>query len=109
MAHFAEIDDAGTVLRVIVIANASIVDADGVEQESIGQEFCKQLFGGNWLQTSYNANFRGKFASVGYKYDVALDEFVAPEGLDEMDLVTSDSAISDTLNNSFINTNSPTI
>jgi hypothetical protein len=35
--------------------------------------------GGTWIQTSYNAKFRGKYAGIGDKYDSVKDEFVSPE------------------------------
>ena len=77
MAHFARIEN-GTVTQVIVVHNNELL-VDGVEVESKGVEFCQSLFGGNWVQTSYNANFRGAYAGVGYLYDADADEFVAPE------------------------------
>lgn len=61
MAHFARIEN-GIVKQVIVIANPVLLDENGQEQESIGAAFCHDTFGGEWVQTSYNANFRGKFA-----------------------------------------------
>ena len=79
MSHFAEIDNNGTVLRVIVVANKDCADANGVEKEHIGKAFCERLFGGNWVQTSYNGNIRKRYAGIGYKYDVALDAFIAPQ------------------------------
>ena len=79
MAHFAEIDNNGTVLRVIVVANKDCADANGVEKEHIGKAFCERLFGGNWVQTSYNGNIRKRYAGIGYKYDAALDAFIAPQ------------------------------
>jgi len=79
VAHFAEIDGNGVVQRVIVVGNKDTSDANGVEKESIGQAFCERLFGGNWVQTSYNGNFRKRYAGIGYKYDAALDAFVAPQ------------------------------
>jgi len=36
-------------------------------------------FEGTWLQTSYNANFCGRFAVEGMKYDPVKDEFAFPE------------------------------
>lgn len=68
MAHFAKIEN-DQVIEVIVINNEIICDEDGVEQESLGVEFCKSLFGGDWVQTSFNANFRNKFAALGDKWD----------------------------------------
>jgi hypothetical protein len=75
MAHFAELDDNNIVLRVIVVNNNELL-VDGVESEQKGISFCTELFGGNWVQTSYNNNFRGKYAGVGDKYDKDLDVFV---------------------------------
>ena len=43
MAHFAEISDDGTVLRVIVVSNDVITDEDGVEQEQLGKDFWSKL------------------------------------------------------------------
>jgi len=64
MAHFAKIEN-GLVSQVIVVNNEVLLDDNGVEQESIGSQFCTDLFGGEWIQTSYNAKFRGKYAGVG--------------------------------------------
>ena len=79
MAHFAELDDNNIVKRVIVVATKDNSDANGVEKESIGRAFCERLFGGNWVQTSYNGNIRKRYAGIGYKYDAALDVFIAPQ------------------------------
>jgi len=76
MAHFAEISEDGTVLRVIVVSNDIITDADGVEQEQLGKDFCQNLLGGRWVQTSYNNNFRHRFASLGGKYDLNNNVFL---------------------------------
>jgi len=78
MAHFAELGENNTVLRVIVVANKDTQDTHGVEQESIGAEFCRNLLGGTWKQTSYNGNFRKNYAGVGYTYDSQRDAFVPP-------------------------------
>jgi hypothetical protein len=71
MAHFAEIDKDGIVLRVLVVDNS---------QEDRGQEFLADDLGlgGTWIQTSYNSNIRGKFAGVGDRYDKKTDKFIAP-------------------------------
>lgn len=79
MAHFAEVDSNGVVQRVIVVANKDTADANGNEIESIGVAFCQKLLGGNWVQTSYNGNFRKHYAGIGYKYDAALDAFIPPQ------------------------------
>lgn len=68
MAHFAKIED-GAVRQVIVVNNEVLLDENNVEQESIGAKFCADTFGGEWVQTSYNANFRGKYAGVGDQWN----------------------------------------
>lgn len=78
MAHFAELDENNVVLRVIVVGNKDTSDANGVEKESIGAAFCERLFGGTWVQTSYNGNFRKHYAGIGYTYDTDLDAFLPP-------------------------------
>lgn len=79
MAHFAELDDNNIVKRVIVIDNKDTVDESGNEAEAIGAAFCQNLFGGNWVQTSYNNKFRVRYAAEGYTYDSSLDAFVRPK------------------------------
>jgi hypothetical protein len=76
MAHFAEIDQDNRVLRVVVVANKDTADENGNEAEQIGRDFCNRLLGGSWVQTSYNSNFRGKYAGVGDTYDPVNDVFV---------------------------------
>ena len=80
MAHFAKIED-GIVRQVIVVNNEVLHDDKGVEQESIGVAFCQSLFGAdtNWVQTSYNGSFRGRYAGAGMTYDPIKDEFITPE------------------------------
>ena len=81
MAHFAELDNNNTVLRVIVISNQDITDINGIESEEIGVGFCKKLFGHetNWKQTSYNKTFRTHFAGSGFLYNADLDAFIPPQ------------------------------
>jgi hypothetical protein len=71
MAHFAEIDKNGFVVRVLVVDNS---------QEHRGQEFLALDLGlgGTWIQTSYNSNIRGKYAAIGDRYDETKDEFISP-------------------------------
>lgn len=70
MAHFAQVKD-NVVTQVIVVNNEEVPD------EATGIAFCKSLFGEDteWVQTSYNNNFRGTFAGVGMIYDPVADEF----------------------------------
>jgi hypothetical protein len=70
MAHFAQLEN-NTVVQVVVINNQEAPD------EATGIAFCKATFGQDtqWVQTSYNGNFRGTFAGVGMIYDPELNEF----------------------------------
>jgi len=77
MAHFAQINEQGTVLTVIVVNNSDILDENGQESEAIGKQFCTDLFGGEWVQTSYNNNFRKQYAVIDGRYDMANDVFIA--------------------------------
>lgn len=79
MAHFAEIDENGVVLRVLVVDNA---------QENDGQNFLANTLGlgGTWVKTSYNTTggvhtsggtpFRKNYAGIGYTYDSVRDAFI---------------------------------
>ena len=67
MAHFAEISGSNnTVVRVIVS------EQDFINSGKVGDSF-------NWVQTSYNNNFRKNFATVGGTYDKTRDAFIAPQ------------------------------
>ena len=82
MAHFAEIDENGIVLRVLVVDNA---------QESNGQDFLANTLGlgGTWVKTSYNTvggvhtnggtPLRKNYAGIGYTYDSDRDAFIPPK------------------------------
>lgn len=79
MAHFAELDTQNIVLRVIVVDN---------EHEAYGEQYCHDLLGGEWKQTSYNTHggvhrnggtpFRKNYAGIGYTYDEGRDAFISP-------------------------------
>jgi hypothetical protein len=79
MAHFAQLDENNVVTQVIVVSNNELLDAGGQEREEMGIGFCQRLFGGNWKQTSYNHNFRKRYAGIGYTYNAELDAFVPPK------------------------------
>ena len=70
MAHFAELDNRNIVLRVIVVPD---------EHEADGENWCNNLFGGTWKQTSYNGNMRYNFAGIGFTYDADADAFIPPK------------------------------
>jgi len=78
MAHFAQVQD-GIVRNVIVIDNSDCGGGDYPDSETIGQAFIAAIgIDGDWLQTSYNNNFRGQYAGQGMTYDPVLDEFISP-------------------------------
>ena len=84
MAHFAKIGMNGKVIGVLTMGNKDMLNADGVEDESVGQQYLEthnnwpaQM----WIQTSYNTSgnthnsgdnskaFRGNYAGIGYTWD----------------------------------------
>jgi len=81
MAHFAKLDEQGTVIDVNVVNNETLNNLPFPESEPVGVAFLTEWSGGytNWKQTSYNANFRKNYAGVGYTYDAVLDAFIAPK------------------------------
>ena len=77
MAHFAKVEN-GVVREIIVIGN------DDAPTEEAGQAFIASIgLDGDWVQTSYNHNIRGRFAGIGDIYDAELDEFVSPSPIEE--------------------------
>ena len=84
MAHFAKIGLNGKVLQVLTVENKHILNADGVEDETVGQQYLQQhnnWAAEMWIQTSYNTlgnkhssgdnskSFRGNYAGIGYTWD----------------------------------------
>ncbi len=82
MAHFAKLGSNGKVIQVLTMDNDKMLNADGVEDESVGQQYLEthnnwpaQM----WIQTSYNTAggqhklggtpFRGNYAGIGYTWD----------------------------------------
>ena len=66
MSHFAEINTDNIVQRVIV------AEQNFINSGQVGDSF-------NWVQTSYNGNFRKNYAGKGYTYDKVRDAFIAPQ------------------------------
>ena len=66
MSHFAEINSDSIVQRVIV------AEQNFINSGAVGDSF-------NWVQTSYNGNFRKNYAGTGYTYDKSKDAFIAPQ------------------------------
>ena len=89
MAYFAELDKSNVVIRVVRVNDDDMVGPDGHPAEEFGAAACARMFGGRWLQTSYNtvqgrhlsggAPLRGNYASPGFVYDVELDAFIPPK------------------------------
>jgi hypothetical protein len=81
MAYFAKLGTGNIVEQVISINNAVITDANGVEQEQLGNDFINKLYNTRdvWKQTSYNNNIRKNYAGIDYTYDQQRDAFIAPK------------------------------
>jgi len=66
MAHFAKVEN-GIVTQVVRVSD---------EHEHRGQEYLNEIgLIGTWIQTSFNSNFRGKFAGIGDQYFENEDVF----------------------------------
>jgi len=90
MAHFAKLGANSKVIQVLTMDNDNMLNADGVEDETVGQQWLEthnnwpaQM----WIQTSYNTRggkhygtdgnesadqtkaFRGNYAGIGYTWD----------------------------------------
>ena len=90
MASFAKIEN-NIVIAVHSVVNEVIKDSNGIEQEQLGIEFLKSLYGQdtNWKQSSYNTvigihrlggtPFRKNHAGIGYSYDEQRDAFIPPK------------------------------
>lgn len=79
MAHFAKIEK-NVVMEVIVINNDDINNLEFPESEKVGKEFISKLgIDGEYVQTSYNNNFRVRYAIIGGTYDKELDAFLEPK------------------------------
>jgi len=76
MAHFAKMN-GNTVQQVIVVNNEVLENKPFPESEPIGIAFCKSLYGEDteWLQCSYNGNFRNAYPTLGSVYNPIKDEF----------------------------------
>ena len=90
MAHFAKIGMDGKVLTVVTCGNGDMLNADGVEDEALGQAYLEKHNNWpaeKWIQTSYNTRggkyykadntlsdnqskaLRGNYAGIGYTWD----------------------------------------
>lgn len=63
MAHFARIE--GGIVREVIVVN----DEEAPSEEA-GLAFIASIgLGGEWVQTSYTASMRGKYAGIGDTWD----------------------------------------
>ena len=84
MAHFAKLGVNGKVIAVLTLDNKDMLNADGVEDESVGQQYLERHNNWPapmWIQTSYNTSankhssgdnskaFRGNYAGIGMTWD----------------------------------------
>ena len=84
MAHFAKIGMNGKVIGVLTCGNNDMLNADGVEDEAVGQQYLERHNNWPaqmWIQTSYNTSchkhksgdnskaLRGNYAGIGYTWD----------------------------------------
>ena len=84
MAHFAKLGSGSRVISVLTLDNKDMLNADGVEDEAVGQQYLERHHNWPaqmWIQTSYNTRsgkhssgdnskaFRGNYAGVGSIWD----------------------------------------
>ena len=96
MAHFAKLGVNGKVIAVHGLDNDKLLNADGVEDETVGQQELQRIHGwpaAMWIMTSYNTRGgkyynadgteaadqskakRGNYAGIGYTWDEDNDIF----------------------------------
>lgn len=92
MAHFARIENE-IVREITVVNNEVLLDENGIEQEMLGIDFLKTLFGSetNWVQTSYNGSFRDQYAVCGMRYNKNQDRFEYNSDSQEINYESTDS------------------
>ena len=89
MAHFAKLGANGKVIQVLTLDNKDMLNADGVEDEAVGQQYLERHNNWPaqmWIQTSYNTKtnkyynldgsegdqskkLRGNYAGIGFTWD----------------------------------------
>ena len=84
MAHFAKLGANGKVIQVLTLDNKDMLNADGIEDEAVGQQYLERHNNWPaqmWIQTSYDTSgnkhnsgddskaFRGNYAGIGYSWD----------------------------------------
>jgi hypothetical protein len=82
MAHFAKLGSNSKVISVLTLNNGDMLNADGVEDETVGQQYLERHNNWPaqmWIQTSYNTSggthnsggtpLRGNYAGIGHIWD----------------------------------------
>ena len=89
MAHFAKLGINGKVIAVHSLDNSKLLNADSVEDETVGQQELQRIHGwpsALWIKTSYNTRggkhytdgvesadqsgaLRGNYAGIGYTFN----------------------------------------
>ena len=105
MAHFAELEsktdptgftsDTHLVVKRVVVVGNDIPANGGTlgdnDMHADGETWCVNFFGGGtWKQTSYNDNFRKKYAGIGHVYNASKNKFLAPQPYASWSLDSSD-------------------
>jgi len=81
MAHFAKLNEHNIVEHVSVVSDIHTCNEKGIEDENVGIEYLKKLYGtaSRWKKTSYNGRIRKNYAGIGYIYDEQRDAFIPPK------------------------------
>ena len=104
MAHFAKLGANSKVIQVLTLNNSDMLNADGVEDEAVGQQYLERHNNWPaqmWIQTSYNTSsgthksggtpFRGNYEGIGYTWDEDNNIFYGKKPYASWVLNTSDA------------------
>ena len=92
MANFALLDENNIVQNIDVVSNDTIDNLPFPQSEPVGIAFLQTIYGtsSHWAQTSFNGNFRYRYAGIGYFFDQNVQAFIAPKPFPSWLLNTSD-------------------
>jgi hypothetical protein len=87
MAHYAFLDENNVVFQVITGVDETVTQTDTDGTQVGGSTEAWETFYTNVVnqegvtvkRTSYNGNFRGLYAGLGYSYNEEEDIFIAPQ------------------------------
>ncbi len=106
MAHFAKLGSNSKVIQVLTLDNKDMLNADGVEDETVGQQYLERHNNWPaqmWIQTSYNTRsgkhssgddskaLRGNYAGIGTIWDEDNNIFYAKKPYASWILNTTDA------------------